>query len=885
MDVIAGAVGKLGKGVGQAIKGLMHGIAGGLSAFKPQVLIGAGIFAASIAVIGVGIAAAAWIMGKALPTLAEGLGSFADLDGDNLIDVGLGMLSVAAGLAAMGVGAVVSGIGGLVGGAFGKLGEMMGAKSPLVMLEQFGKANINTENVIKNAEAMVAFSKAMALGGAGSAVAGIGTLVGGITGALGKFFGADDPLTQLKEFGKVSINGAQVKINAEAMKLFASAMTDAPTIKTDVIGALFGGIVSIFGGNVKMPWDNLKEFADAKVDGAKVKTNAEAMKAFGTAMSTVPEIKTTRVGGLFGAVADIFGGEVKMPWANLKEFADVVIDGEKVKTNATAMKAFASAMKDVPEVKGERVGGLFGAIADIFGGAVKMPWASLKEFADLVIDSTKVQSNATAMKAFGTAMADVPEVKGERVGGIFGAIADVFGGEVTMPWAQVKLFSKADLGDTANITKNANAMSAFGTAMSSMPAKIEGSRGGGLFGAVASLFAGKVTMPWDQVKLFGEADLGDTAKITSNANAMSAFGNAMANMPETVDGARAGGLFGAVATAFAGTTVMPWDQVKLFSEADLGVTASITKNATAMTAFGTAMAALPKEEISGTRIGGLFGAIGTAFAGTTVMPWDQVKLFSAADMGDSAKLASNAKALGEFGTAIAGMPEMPEGKREGGAWGFVKGIFAGDTKMPWDKVKAFAEADMGDTTKIVSNANALSVFSKTMSGMDLASLEAWGDSDSMDKMSSAFGNLFGKKSPLSQIANLDKISTPLATAGTSLDSFNPKMKTLYDMLRDPAFVAGAGAVKVLTSNLGDLDDAVNDWSKDELEQFKSITESLGNFQGAQLKGGQEAQASKLELIAEKLAEIHTAISTGTVQVTTEQKKTTTAVEASGPHMK
>jgi hypothetical protein len=111
------------------------------------------------------------------------------------------------------------------------------------------------------------------------------------------------------------------------------------------------------------------------------------------------------------------------------------------------------------------------------------------------------------------------------------------------------------------------------------------------------------------------------------------------------------------------------------------------------------------------------------------------------------------------------------------------------------------------------------------------------------------------------------------------------MKTLYDMLRDPAFVAGAGAVKVLTSNLGDLDDAVNDWSKDELEQFKSITESLGNFQGAQLKGGQEAQASKLELIAEKLAEIHTAISTGTVQVTTEQKKTTTAVEASGPHMK
>ena len=575
MDTIAKGVGKLGKGIGQAIKGLMHGIAGGLSAFKPQVLLGAIIFGASIAAVGAGIAAAAWIMGKALPTLAEGLQAFDGLDGDNLIDVGLGMLSVAAGLAAMGAGAVVSGIGGLVGGAFSKLGEMMGAKSPLVMLEEFGNANINTKKVIANAEAMVAFSKAMAVGGVGAAAAGIGTLVGGITGALGKLFGGEDPLAQLKKFGKADIDGAKVKINAEAMKLFASAMSDAPVIKTDVVGAFFGAIVGLFGGEMKMPWDNLKAFADADVDGAKVKVNAEAMKLFGTAMSTVPEIKGKRVGGLFGAIADIFGGAVKMPWASLKEFADLDVDGAKVKTNATAMKAFASAMKDVPEVKGERVGGLFGAILDIFGGEVKMPWASLKEFADIDIDGAKVQTNATAMKAFGTAMSDVPEVKGERVGGLFGSIAGIFSGKVKMPWEQVKEFASADLGDTTKITSNANAMSAFGKAMSSMPEKIDGKRAGGLFGAVASLFSGKVTMPWDQVKEFANADMGDTTKITANANAMSAFGNAMSTMPEKIDGTRAGGLFGAVATAFAGKTVLPWDQVKTFSEADLGVTTNI----------------------------------------------------------------------------------------------------------------------------------------------------------------------------------------------------------------------------------------------------------------------------------------------------------------------
>jgi hypothetical protein len=757
MDTIAKAVGKLGKGVGQAIKGLMVGVAGGLSAFKPNVLIGAVIFGLSIAAVGAGIAAAAWIMGKALPTLAEGLGSFADLDGGNLIDVGLGMLSVAAGLAAMGVGSVVSGIGGLVGGAFSKLGDMVGAKSPLVMLEEFGKANINTKKVIANAEAMVAFSKAMALGGGGTAVAGIGTLVGGITGALGKFFGAEDPLTQLKKFGAVDIDGAKVKVNAEAMKLFASAMADAPAMKADVVGALFAGVVSIFGGTVTMPWANLKLFADADVDGAKVKVNAEAMKLFASAMEAAPVIKPDIVGALFAGVVSIFGGTVTMPWANLKLFADADVDGAKVKVNAEAMKAFGTAMSNAPEVKTERVGGIFGAIADVFGGAVTMPWANLKLFADADIDGAKVKVNAEAMKAFGTAMSTVPEVKTERIGGIFGAIADVFGGTVTMPWANLKLFADADI---------------------------------------------------------------DGAKVKVNAEAMKAFGTAMSNVPEV------------------------------------------------------------KTE----RIGGIFGAIADVFGGATVMPWAKVKLFADADMGDATKLALNAKALGDFGTAISNMPVMPEGTREGGAWGFVKGIFAGDTKMPWDKVKAFAEADMGDTTKIVANANALSIFSKTMSGIDLASLEAWGDSDSMDKMSSAFGNLFGKKSPLYQIANLDKISTPLATAGTSLDSFNPKMKTLYDMLRDPAFVAGAGAVKVLTSNLGDLDDAVNDWSKDELEQFRSITQSLGNFQGAQMKGGQEAQTGKLEDINTLLKAIDAHIVAQTTALLGEGKRTTAATKESSMHV-
>ena len=577
MDVIAGAVGKLGKGVGDAIKGLMKGIAGGLSAFKPQVLIGATIFSASIAIIGAGIAAAAWIMGKALPTLAEGLESFADLDGDNLIDVGLGMLSVAAGLAAMGAGTVVAGIGGLVGGAFGKLGEMIGAKSPLVMLEEFGKAVINTDAVIKNADAMVAWAKAMAVGGAGNALQGIGTLVGGITGALGKFFGAEDPLTQLKKFGEAKIDETKVTANAKSMAAFATAMENAPVIKTDAVGALFGSIVSVFGGEVKMPWDNLKLFADADINSAKVTANAASMKAFATAMENAPVIKTDAIGALFGSFVSIFGGEVKMPWDNVKKFAD-------------------------------------------------------------------------------------------------------------------------------------------------------------------------------------------------------------------------------------------------------------------------------------------------------------------ADMGDKVKLLANITSLQEFGTAITNMPTMPEGKREGGMLDSIVGFISGKVVMPWAKIKEFSDADMGNVANMKTNAESLGHFGEMMAKVDLVSLEAWADSEVMGNLTEAFGNLFSTKGPLTNIAKLDLITTPLKTAGDNLDYFNPKMKTLYDMLKDPAFVAGAGSIQVLTKNIGKLDDEVNDWSKDELEQFKSITESLGNFQGAQLQSGQQAQEGKLQAIAEKLAEIHMAISTNTTQITTEQKKTTTAVMESGPHM-
>jgi len=117
---VEGIVGGLGKGVGMALGAILEGLASGLTAFaNPLILLGAGIFGASITLIGAGIAGATWIMGKALPTFAEGLKSFSDIDGDNLEKVGLGTLALGAGLAVMGAGEVVNAIGGLVSGVLG----------------------------------------------------------------------------------------------------------------------------------------------------------------------------------------------------------------------------------------------------------------------------------------------------------------------------------------------------------------------------------------------------------------------------------------------------------------------------------------------------------------------------------------------------------------------------------------------------------------------------------------------------------------------------------------------------------------------------------------------------------------------------------------------
>lgn len=138
MGKLGPMMGSLGKGAGQLFSGIMKGIATGLKAFAdPLVIAGAAGFGLSIALIGAGIAGAAWLLGKALPTLAEGIGSFADMDGDNLVNVGLGIAALGAGLAVFGAGGVMGSIGGAISGLVDGLGSLVGVKSPVDKLKEF----------------------------------------------------------------------------------------------------------------------------------------------------------------------------------------------------------------------------------------------------------------------------------------------------------------------------------------------------------------------------------------------------------------------------------------------------------------------------------------------------------------------------------------------------------------------------------------------------------------------------------------------------------------------------------------------------------------------------------------------------------------------------
>ena len=150
---------------------------------------------------------------------------------------------------------------------------------------------------------------------------------------------------------------------------------------------------------------------------------------------------------------------------------------------------------------------------------------------------------------------------------------------------------------------NGEALKAAGAGMSAVAGGMAKMGGAGVVGAVGGAASGLISSisgffgaenPLEKIKRFGEYEF-NTAGITANAGAISAYAEAMNNMP-VIDVERTGGVFGAIAGWFGGDEVMPWDSVKAFGDADISA-AGVTANANAINAMSTSLNTFSAEKL------------------------------------------------------------------------------------------------------------------------------------------------------------------------------------------------------------------------------------------------------------------------------------------------
>jgi hypothetical protein len=157
-----------GGGGGGGFVGFIKSLGRGLASLAPiavPMLIGAGAVAGVITLLGAGVAAAVALIGLSLPTFANGLKSFGEIDGVNLLKVAAGIGALGIAMVAFGGGSVLGGLAtgfskvvGFFtgGGVIGQIKDTVGQLSPILpQLSAIGPA-LNTY-----AQGIVAFGKAV----------------------------------------------------------------------------------------------------------------------------------------------------------------------------------------------------------------------------------------------------------------------------------------------------------------------------------------------------------------------------------------------------------------------------------------------------------------------------------------------------------------------------------------------------------------------------------------------------------------------------------------------------------------------------------------------------------------------------------------------------
>ena len=130
-----------GAGGGSVLSGAAKGISA-FAAMGPKILMGAGIIAGVVAILGAGVGLGALAAGKGLQSLAEGLNSFQNVDGEKLKDIASATSKLSFAMASMGAGALKGGVSGFIGKIFGGGTENF-AKNLNKTLDELDKSKID----------------------------------------------------------------------------------------------------------------------------------------------------------------------------------------------------------------------------------------------------------------------------------------------------------------------------------------------------------------------------------------------------------------------------------------------------------------------------------------------------------------------------------------------------------------------------------------------------------------------------------------------------------------------------------------------------------------------------------------------------------------------
>ena len=427
---IGKGIGDFASGIGKGIEGILSGLAKGISAFAaPQVIPGGIALGVVIAAVSAGVAAASALMGMALPTLAKGFEAIQELDGDALIKAGKGIGAVGLGMAAMGAGSVMGGVGGLIGG----ITSLFGGPSMSDMfkkVEEFGKNyDFDPVKLENNARGVAAYALGMAALAGGQAASSLGSLAsmgGNLADGLVSMFGGTLPLDKVKKFGEYNFDPKRTGNNAKAVANYALGMAAlAGGSAASFVGSLANigssladGLVSMFGGT--LPLDKVKNFESYDFDAEKIGNNSKAIASYALGMAALAGSQAASFLGSLGnmgaqlvdGLVKTFGGSTGIPYDKIKDLEKANLDGAKIKTNAEALGAYASAMATLA---GSNAGSFLGSLGNIgsqlvdglvnmFGGDTGIPYDEMNEFGKADLDTKGIIKNAGALKAFGEAM-------------------------------------------------------------------------------------------------------------------------------------------------------------------------------------------------------------------------------------------------------------------------------------------------------------------------------------------------------------------------------------------------------------------------------------------------------------------------------------------------